>query len=271
LAYSEFGGVDDEIALAGQIWKIAILLPSAVSNYEKENPTFDSSCLPIRLLDGIVIKPTSRSELSLIKPRTLMPNHHRGVDTRNAILSHSLDLFSTNGYDATSVADICDQAQVSKGAFYHHFPSKQDLFLALMTTWLDNVDGMFQTAGETAADIPDALEKMAGISGGIYDTLEGGFPILLEFWTQASRQPAIWEQAVSPYRRYLDFFESIIKSGREEGAFDEALDDRHAARILMAVAMGLLLQASFDPDGADWQEVTQFGTRMLLRGMRSIK
>lgn len=192
----------------------------------------------------------------------------RGNDTRMSILRHSLALFSENGYDATSVAEICQQAQVSKGAFYHHFPSKQDLFLALMTTWLEGVDGLFQAAGESAVSVPEALENMAVISGGIFDDLQGGFPILLEFWRQASRKPAIWKRAVAPYRRYLDFFAGIIESGIDEGAFDESLDSEQTARILMAVAMGLLLQASFDPDGADWQAVTRSGIGMILNGMR---
>jgi len=194
----------------------------------------------------------------------------RGNDTRTAILSHSLELFSENGYDATSVAEICHGAQISKGAFYYHFPSKQDLFLALMTSWLDGVDGLFQAAGESALNVPEALENMAVISGGIFEDLQGGFPILLEFWRQASRKPAIWERAVAPYRRYLDFFAGIIQSGIEEGAFDQGLDSEQAARILMAVAMGLLLQASFDPDGADWQAVTRSGIGMILTGMRRI-
>jgi hypothetical protein len=39
----------------------------------------------------------------------------------------------------------------------------------------------------------------------------------------------------------------------------------------MAVAMGLLLQASFDPDGADWQEVTRSGIKMILSGLRRLE
>lgn len=198
-----------------------------------------------------------------------MSHYSKGVDTRNIILHHSLDLFSSNGYDATSVAEICHRAKVSKGAFYHHFPSKQDLFLALMTSWLDEVDGMFQSASDLADNVPEAFENMAQISGQLFEALKGGFPILLEFWTQASRQPVIWEQAVAPYRRYLDFFASIIKAGVEEGTLTETLDPELTARIVMAVAMGLMLQATFDPAGADWQEVTQIGIRMILRGMRS--
>jgi len=200
-----------------------------------------------------------------------MSNYSRGEETRNTILSTALDLFSKNGYDATSVAEICSRAKISKGAFYHHFPSKQDLFLSLMTTWLAGVDGMFQTVGETALDIPEALENMAGISGQLFDELESGFPILLEFWRQANRQPAIWAQAVAPYRRYLDFFVGLIQQGIAEGAFCDSLDPSTTARILTAVAMGLLLQASFDPDGADWQEVTRSGIKLIVDSLRRLK
>jgi len=200
-----------------------------------------------------------------------MSQNSRGNGTYNNILDVSLDLFSRHGYDATSVAEICQTAQVSKGAFYHHFSSKQELFLALMNTWLMQVDGLFQEAAESAETVPAALAKMATIAGSIFDELESGFPILLEFWQQASRQPDIWQRAVSPYQSYIDFFTGIVQSGIQEGAFDETLDPNLAARILMAVAMGLLLQASFDPGGANWQEVTQSGINILLHGIRRTK
>jgi len=199
-----------------------------------------------------------------------MANYSRGMDTQKTILDSALELFSQNGYDATSVAEICSKAEVSKGAFYHHFPSKQDLFLVLLSTWLEGVDSLFQGAVESTTDIPEALDNMASLSGEIFNAIEGGFPMLLEFWTQARRQPVIWQQAVAPYRQSLNFFAQVIEEGVSQGAFDPALDPETSARILMAVAMGLLLQATFDPNGADWQEVTRSGIQMILSGLRRL-
>ena len=197
-----------------------------------------------------------------------MSNAARGVETRQLILDASMGLFAQNGYDATSVAEICQMAQISKGAFYHHFPSKQALFLDLMDVWLQGVSGVLQQAAEAARSIPQAFENMAAMTGQIYEALEGGFPILLEFWRQASRQPEIWKEAVSPYHRYLDLFAGMFEKGVDQADFSPDADPDTSARILMAVAMGLLLQASFDPQGADWESVTRSGIRLFLDGMR---
>ena len=199
-----------------------------------------------------------------------MSSSFRGQDTRNLILQTSLALFSKNGYDATSVAEICQSAGVSKGAFYHHFPSKHDLFLTLMTEWLDQVDSWFLEARTESDDIVQALVNMAGVTGQFYGELEGGFPILLEFWTQAIRQPLFWEQAVEPYRKYLGFFRGMIESGKEAGAFQEDLDLDVATRLLMGLAMGLMLQAAFDPQGSDWEAVTRSGISLMLKSMRKL-
>ncbi len=196
-------------------------------------------------------------------------NHSRGTETRNTILETALDLFSQNGYDTTSVAEICQHAQVSKGAFYHHFTSKQDLFLTLMDTWIDFVANMFQSAGEIAESVPEALEQIASIAGGLLETMESGFPILLEFWTQASRHPEVWKKAVAPYRRFLNYFTDLIQTGIDQGQFSAKINAEQSARALISVAMGLLLQAIFDPKDAHWHEITNSSIKMLINSMRS--
>ena len=198
-----------------------------------------------------------------------MTNLARGADTRQSILDVSLNLFTKNGYDATSEAEICQQAGVSKGAIYHHFASIQALFLALMETWLETVDDFFQLAHQSSETVPQLLENMAALSGGLFDALEGGFPILLEFWTQASRHPAVWEKAVAPYQRYLDMYAGMIQSGSDEGSFNLEINPEHAARILTSMVMGLLLQAAFDPDGTNWQDVTLFGLKTMIDGLEN--
>jgi len=44
----------------------------------------------------------------------------------------AVKLFSTRGFTTASVDDICEEAGISKGAFYHHFETKQAHFLALL-------------------------------------------------------------------------------------------------------------------------------------------
>ena len=60
--------------------------------------------------------------------------------TRNRILDAALDVFSNNGYHTSRMDDIVDEASVSKGSIYFHFPNKERLFLALVDQFSDLID-----------------------------------------------------------------------------------------------------------------------------------
>lgn len=55
-----------------------------------------------------------------------------GPVRREELLDAAHALFMARGYDATSVSDVIGAVGLSKGAFYHHFPSKEALLLALV-------------------------------------------------------------------------------------------------------------------------------------------
>ena len=59
------------------------------------------------------------------------------------------------------MAEICIAAGVSKGAFYHHFPTKQALFLALLNRWLAVLDNSLQSIRANAGNPVEAIERMA--------------------------------------------------------------------------------------------------------------
>jgi hypothetical protein len=90
--------------------------------------------------------------------------------------------------------------------------------------------------------------------------------MFLEFWLQASRDKKIWEATIAPYRRYHKYFTSLIKKGVEEGSFTD-VDPELASRMIVATAMGLLLQSLFDPQGANWEEVARESTSMLVNSL----
>lgn len=61
-----------------------------------------------------------------------MLKEDRSERCRRVVLDSALRLFSQNGYGATSVRQIAEEAGVSVGAVYHHFPDKESMFRALI-------------------------------------------------------------------------------------------------------------------------------------------
>ena len=194
----------------------------------------------------------------------------RSEETRGKILEAAYRLFSERGYDVSSVAEICTFAGVSKGAFYYHFPSKQALFIALLETWLAGLDAAFAIVIQDAPGVDVAILRMAEMASGVMKQADVRLSILLEFWMQAYRDPAIWEAAIAPYRRYREFFSGLIREGIAEGTLSQ-IDADLAARTLVSLSMGLVLQAAFDPVGADWASESLDSLRLVMHGLGSIE
>jgi AcrR family transcriptional regulator len=193
----------------------------------------------------------------------------RSEETHAHILKSAYQLFSQKGYQASSVADICKFAGVSKGAFYHHFPSKQALFIELLENWLVGLDVGLKLARQDTQTVSQAILQMATLAGNIAQTTEINLSIILEFWTQASRDPAIWKTAIAPYRRYQEYFAALIQEGIDEGSFRKDLDPQAAARALVSLAMGLLIQAVFDPQTIHWEHEVHNTIQFMLQGVGS--
>ena len=190
----------------------------------------------------------------------------RSEETRNHILEAATQLFSKTGYDATGVAEICQSAGVSKGAFYHHFPSKQAVFMELLNSYLAGIDTGFKTMRQEVDDFPQVILQMAEMVGSLFQTADIHLPIFLEFWTQANHDPQIWEATIAPYRRYQSYFTEMIQEGINEGSL-EPVDAHQAGRVLVSLAVGLLMQSLFDPQITDWQKEARQSMELLMQGL----
>lgn len=191
----------------------------------------------------------------------------RSEETHTRILQSAYTLFAKSGYEATSVAEICQAAGVSKGAFYHHFPTKQAVFLKLMENWLAQLDLAFDKAINESQDVPHALDRMAHMAADTLQSTDAPLSIFLEFWRQAHRDPQIWQAAIAPYHRYREFFSSLIQKGVSSGSL-RPVDPNLASRMIVSLAMGLLIQAIFDPQRADWDQEIVLSYRLLIEGFK---
>ena len=68
------------------------------------------------------------------------------TNTKGRILDAALDIFSNKGYYKSRMDDIVDEARVSKGSIYFHFPNKERLFLALVDQFADVLERNVEAA-----------------------------------------------------------------------------------------------------------------------------
>src|SRR5437763_17160396 len=80
------------------------------------------------------------------------------LTAKTRLLNAALHSIRQKGYAATTVDDICREAGVTKGSFFHHFKSKDDLALAAIEYWEQMTGGLFVSAPyHQAADPVDRL------------------------------------------------------------------------------------------------------------------
>jgi AcrR family transcriptional regulator len=66
----------------------------------------------------------------------------QSAGTRAEILRTAMALFTTQGYDATSLRQIADRLGFTKAALYYHFPAKEHLAIELTRPWLDAISNL---------------------------------------------------------------------------------------------------------------------------------
>jgi len=81
-----------------------------------------------------------------------------GKDTRGRIVEAARELFWAKGYGSTSIADILSRSQVNSGSLYYFFPGKQDLLIAVLEAYRDNIGPMLLEPAW--AGVSDPVERI---------------------------------------------------------------------------------------------------------------
>jgi TetR/AcrR family transcriptional repressor of nem operon len=96
------------------------------------------------------------------------------IDARTRLLDAAMHAIRAQGYSATSVDDICREAGLSKGAFFHHFESKEDLAVAAAGHFSDMAVRLF--GGAPYRELADPLDRLLGYIDFRSAILDGPIP-----------------------------------------------------------------------------------------------
>jgi TetR/AcrR family transcriptional repressor of nem operon len=82
-------------------------------------------------------------------------------ESKTKILDAALHVIRAKGYSATRIEDVCEEAGLTKGSFFHHFNGKEDLALAAADYWGYCTSAMFAAAAyHDLSKLPDPLDRL---------------------------------------------------------------------------------------------------------------
>lgn len=152
-------------------------------------------------------------------------------ERRTQILAIAARLIASQGYSATTVRDIADEAGILSGSLYHHFSSKEAILEEILRSFMDGLLERFEeilAAGSSPRDTFDALVEHAFLTierepdaVGLYQNesaflaTQPGFEFVHE---KSGRIEAIWLE--------------VIREGQKSGAFRQSMDAGIAYRFL---------------------------------------
>ena len=124
--------------------------------------------------------------MSIDKSR--MPRDER----RAQLLAAALEVFTAAGYHSAAMDEISDRAGVSKPVLYQHFPSKLDLYLAVLDTHIDSLVFAIQKAIQST---PDNSKRVQATIAAYFDFIEAdGEAFRLLFESDMNVEPAVRER-----------------------------------------------------------------------------
>lgn len=147
------------------------------------------------------------------------------AETRERLLNSTREMFGRKGFGATTIDDIAENAGFSRGAFYSHFASKEDIAIELTTRHLAEHDGGPEPAGVEADG----------------DRLSDRDLLRLEMLMLAQRDPAFAARCRALYRPHVEKAAETAEIGFIRGGRSSPADPVILAHAVMSLRLGAAL------------------------------
>ena len=184
-----------------------------------------------------------------------------GERKREQIRTAAYRCFRDFGYHETTVDTICEASSSSKGSFYWHYSSKQEVFIDILDTWSREVTDELYEQFQGALQKEDHLRALAEA---LYREVRRGrvlVPLILEFTVRARQERDIRDAIAKFNRRARSAIAEILRPLLSGLASEEEL--RALAATFYAAYMGLMMQQLADSDGSFAHEaIEQFMTAL---------
>ncbi len=173
-------------------------------------------------------------------PRTPAQNEEIRQARAEQILETARQIFAKQGFHATRMSDIAKAIGVSQGTLYHYFRSKDELFMALLSIWVERLEDVVKGLPNAPISASNKLRMIVQVGVDFLEADRELLPVMVEFWAYALRNP----EAAASFRRLLQTmqqsFTTIIDEGIANGEF-RPVDVKTFSTLPMAVLDGMVI------------------------------
>jgi AcrR family transcriptional regulator len=139
-------------------------------------------------------------------------------NTRDHILNCAWKLFYRQGYNDTTIDDILDSANISKGTFYHYFDNKEALVYGMSYM----LDSKYEEILAEFDDTLNPLDKLVKLTQEISFMMENTIPVYLMTRNMAAQLTLKGDKhMLDPDRTYYKVVRKIVIDGKEQGVFKD--------------------------------------------------
>jgi len=191
------------------------------------------------------------------------------IKTKERILGEGIKLFLQKGFRGTTIEDITDAVNITKGAFYWHLKSKNELLNTIIEKFEKEL-------------INGLLEHMKGFEGDFIKTFREYHKYINEYArnngelcvlsatlaAEISGSGTSAEKKIKAvYSKYIGFINSLLERGKKEEFFSDTFDTLLNAHIILAIHNGILLQWFMNRKTIDGPSFARAYRDVILYGM----
>ncbi|MGA7703394.1 MAG: TetR/AcrR family transcriptional regulator [Solirubrobacteraceae bacterium] len=169
--------------------------------------------------------------------------------TRRRLLDSAEAVFARSGFHGASVEDIAREAGVTSGALYSNFAGKEDLFLALFEERIATDVGDYSQIVAAGATLEQQARGAADHWMEILRDRPDYFPLLIEFWAYAIREPQLRARLAVRFAALRSAGARLVLQGAQRQGFPpNAEAGEFVGQLITALGNGLALEKLADPD-----------------------
>ncbi len=175
------------------------------------------------------------------------------LQRRQQLIDGAWRCAARRGFQSLTVDEVCEEAGVSKGAFYGYFDQKEDLLIALLEDDAKRIAALLEEVSGSRIVGVERLRRL------VRAMLEQGedparLQVRADLWAEMSANPSIRDRFAEVMRdRRIALRTLIEESIRREDLV--SIPANALAAILLALGDGLMLHAGLDPSGFRWANV----------------